>query len=490
MGDARSDYFKTQRVSALRGLLRRIKSLKCMNGSITPAVSIARTVHVQIIYFLEETTVRYPFPIILIGTCLVATSPALFAANWCVNPGGTSGCLASITAAVNAAAAGDTIKVTSGRYQEDVIISKSLSIVGSGPASTLIDATGKSNGIFINGTASAPNPGVSDVTISGFTVANANFEGLLIASATGVTIANNHVTNNNLALSDNQCPGLPSFETNEAEDCGEGIHIMGTDHSFIVSNVVDMNSGGILISDETGPTNNNVISGNLVSQNGYACGITMASHPAASIANPTSGMSFGVFNNTVSSNTSEQNGLLNGGGAGAGVYAAGPGNQAYGNVISHNTLADNGLPGVAMHNHASVPNAPPITFRDNTVIGNYIHDNGADTGDAATAGPTAISIYSVIPITGIVVVNNIISNEQIGISFNSAATGTNAPAQMQTHFNSFNDQTTGISDIGAATVDGTLNWWGCVAGPGQNGCSSVTAGVSYAPWLTGSPKNQ
>ncbi len=86
---------------------------------------------------------------------------------------------------------------------------------------------------------------------------NANFEGILAASATAVTIVANRVTNNNLSLSDATCPGLPAFETNEAGDCGEGIHLIGTDDSAIAQNIIEKNSGGILIPDETGPNRDN-----------------------------------------------------------------------------------------------------------------------------------------------------------------------------------------------------------------------------------------
>lgn len=433
---------------------------------------------------------RHIFDTALIASCLLGLCQTGLSATLCVNPGGTSGCSSTIEAAVAAASAGDTIRVARGVYKEDIVILKSLSLIGDGHDKAVIDATGKANGIFINGTGSSPAAGVADVTISGFTIENANFEGILAASATGVTIVDNRITNNNLSLSANTCPDMPGFETNEAADCGEGIHLMGTDHSLVAKNIVERNSGGILISDETGPNHDNLITGNVVQWNGYACGITMASHAAAALARPTSGMSFGVFHNTVSHNESGFNGLLNGGGAGAGVYAPGPGARAYGNVIIENTLVGNGLPGVAMHNHASVPGAPPITFRDNSIIGNHIRANGADTEDAATAGPTGINIYSVVAITGIVIADNIIEDESIAISFKSAATGTNAAPQLQAHLNSFEPNAIGISDLGAATVDGTLNWWGCPHGPAEHSCATTTTGVLSTPWLTASPDRE
>ncbi len=262
---------------------------------------------------------------------------------------------------------------------------------------------------------------------------------------------------------------------------------MATDHSVVEKNIIEGNSGGILVTDETGPNFNNLITQNVVVSNGEACGITLASHPAAAIAHPMGPLSFGVFNNTVLGNTASYNGLKNGGGAGIGMYAPGPGAQNYGNTAIGNLLVGNGLPGIAMHNHAWPPGAPPVTFRDNSVIGNTLRSNGADSRDAATAGPTGINIYSVFPIAGLVITNNIFEDEAIGISFNAPATWLNAPSQMQAHFNLFEAGTIGISDLGTASIDGSLNWWGCAGGPGQGSCASTTTGVSFNPWLTQSP---
>ncbi len=424
----------------------------------------------------------------LIAASLLALSPSALAATWCVNANGTAGCKSTISAAVGAAAAGDTIYVAKGTYKEGVIITKSLSLQGAGDQTTTIDAKGLSNGIFINGTGASPNAGVANVTIAGFTITGANYEGILAASASGVTIAHNHVTKNNLSLTKTACPGIPDFETNEAMDCGEGIHLMSTDHSVVGGNLVDYNSGGVLVTDETGPNYANLITENVVKYNGEACGITLASHPAATLAHPTGPLSFGVFQNTVLKNESSYNGLNNGGGAGVGMYAAGPGNINYGNVAIGNLLVGNGLPGVAMHNHASVPGAPPVTLRDNSVIDNHFRGNGADTEDAATAGLTGINIYGVLPLTGMVVTGNVMEDESIGISFNSAATAANAPPQLQAHLNQFDPKTIGISVLGKATVDGTLNWWGCPQGPAKANCASTTAGVAFTPWLTSNPE--
>src|SRR2546421_715880 len=87
--------------------------------------------------------------IVLIGS-LALGAPAL-AASRCVTPGGGGGCAATISAAVDAAAPGDTIYVARGTYAEDVVIGKPVSLIGEGRETTIIDATGLANGIQIDG---------------------------------------------------------------------------------------------------------------------------------------------------------------------------------------------------------------------------------------------------------------------------------------------------------------------------------------------------
>jgi parallel beta-helix repeat protein len=355
--------------------------------------------------------------------------------------------------------------------------------VGSSWNPPIIDATGLPNGIFINGMSAAPMAGVADVLISGFKVRNANFEGILVANGTDVTLVDNQVMDNNksLEISNGTCTGIAAFETNEGEDCGEGIHLMGVNHSFVIRNEVMNNSGGILISDETGPNHDNLISGNTVHDNPYDCGITLASHGPATSVIPTAGLPFGVTNNTISDNVSSHNGYeVPGAGAGVGIFAPFPGTTNAGNVVIHNVLRNNGLPGVTMHNHAAAPSpAPPVNMNDNVIVGNRISGNGADTDDAATPGPTGINLYSVAPVWGTIISKNVFDQEAVDVAFKAPS------GQVNAHFNSFDTAGIGVDNLGTGTVNATENWWHCAMGPGTHGCTSVAgAGVAFTPWLT------
>jgi hypothetical protein len=338
---------------------------------------------------------------------------------------------------------------------------------------------GLSNGIYINGFA---KPGLSKVVVAGFTIENANYEGILVTNASFVTISDNEVINNDrsLNISTLKCPGQPAFETNEDFDCGEGIHLIGVDHSTVVNNTSEKNSGGILLSDETSSTHHNLIIGNLFRNNPFDCGITLASHSPAPPPYSTLTSPPGVYSNTIANNESFHNGLqVPGAGAGVGLFAPGPGNKVYANVVINNLLKDNGLPGVALHNHAVAPmDTPAVNLNDNVIAGNRISGNGADTDDAATPGPTGINVFGLAPITGTIISENVIDDEAVDIA-------TNTPAQVNVHLNDLLDGKIGVDNIGAGTVDARENWWGCAGGPGDEGCTTVKgAGVFFTPWLT------
>src|ERR1700724_2346335 len=94
---------------------------------------------------------EYRPALVMAGLSFVLTVAApASGATLCVNTGGTSGCLSTISAAVAAAAPGSTIQVAQGIYKESVVIAKSLSLTGTNGYS-IIDATGLSTGIFVNG---------------------------------------------------------------------------------------------------------------------------------------------------------------------------------------------------------------------------------------------------------------------------------------------------------------------------------------------------
>ncbi len=395
------------------------------------------------------------------------------AAVLCVDPAGRTGCQTTIAAAVAAANSGDIINVAPGTYAETVTIGKQLTLNGASAATTIIDATGLSWGVYVDG---IDNPGLASVLISGLTIQNAKFEGILVANASYVTIADNVVTGNNTGLTTdatgiNSCPGIPAFETNEGDDCGEGIHLEGADHTRVLNNTVRNNAGGILITDDSGANFENVIAGNKVINNVLDCGITLASHVQAAMTG--SATPLGVYHNTISGNVSSGNGTKTGE---VGIFASAPGTANYGNVVINNQLTGNGIPGVAIHGHA-----PGQNLNNNVVVGNQISGNGPDAGDP---GPTGIHVSSVVPITGLVISDNTITGETVSIAI--AAGG-----EVRIQRNSLGGRL-GVDNMGTATVYADSNWWGCNGNPVYGitafaGCSLASGKVIVDNWLPAAP---
>ena len=218
------------------------------------------------------------------GAALLATAisrPAV-AAQICVNPAGSGGCYSTIQSAVNSAKAKDVINVRRGTYKEGVVIGIPLSLIGAGAGQSTIDATNQPNGVLIDG---FDHAGLHNVIVAGFTVENAQFEGILAVSATNVTISNNSVVNNdkspglNFTGAANGCPGQPAYEMDETGDCGGAIHLIGVSDSTVSGNYVSGNADGLLISDETGISKGNLVTQNNFINNPLECGIVLASHP-------------------------------------------------------------------------------------------------------------------------------------------------------------------------------------------------------------------
>jgi parallel beta-helix repeat protein len=417
-------------------------------------------------------------------------SQAAAAKTICVNPAGSNGCFAKIQAAVNAAAANDVINVAPGKYKEDVVIGKPLSLLGAGADRTTINAANLANGILLDG---LNNPGLSNVTVARFRVENALYEGIVVLNTTDATIRDNRIVNNDTVGpvfgSGPACNGQPAYETDESGDCGGGLHLIGASRAVVSGNFISGNADGILISDETAESSGNVIIRNVVIDNPLECGIVLASHPPMGSAPPHFAPHFGVDSNTVSENVVSRNGVKVGG-AGAGLFSdgAGPGRVSM-NVIIRNELTGNGIPGVALHTHAG-PNfgAPPDDMSRNMIIGNFIAGNGADEGDTATPGTAGININSGgggSPVWGTVISQNIIFNEEVDIAVNT-------PAEVDVHLNDLlGGGKIGVANVCAldgvactGTIDATENFWSCHAGPGGKGCSTTSgANIVSTPWL-------
>lgn len=332
----------------------------------------------------------------------------------------------TIAHAVKVAHAGQQIDVERGTYAEKVVIKKRLTLQGL--HSPLINARDRGRGIVIRGARAAGS------VVKGFTVKNAIYEGILVVDTKHVTIAHNVVHHNDRGYNAQPPTGEckyngrpPSSAPINASPldlrsggCGEAIHLASSSDSRVADNVVSDNTGGIYLTDESGPAAHNLITGNRVVDNKTDCGITLASHSTRAVGasgkpRPHAG---GVYDNTITNNVASRNGEKLAG-AGVLIAAAYAGGAAYDNRIVGNTINRNGLPGVSVHGHERREDLNGNVIRNNVIGRNALsgsNSNGPGDGEAGmhhTAGIVVWSAYT--RIAGLVVSGNRISDNHFGI---------------------------------------------------------------------------
>ena len=181
----------------------------------------------------------------------------------------------TIQEAINSADEGDTIFVRSGIYYENLVVNKSVSLVGEDRETTIIDG---------NYTGNAMNVTANNVTIQGFTILThtwasgppwTSIVGIHLNYTRNCIIANNTIT-------DNSATGIYCKGSSNNTICGNiitknelaGVLIgwSGSNNNItnnnITANGYGLESGGIVISSGT----NNVVSGNHIAES-FTAGI-------------------------------------------------------------------------------------------------------------------------------------------------------------------------------------------------------------------------
>ena len=293
-----------------------------------------------------------------------------------------SAAFSSVQAAVNDVAAGSTVFVCAGTYDESVTVTKALTLAGRPGA--VINASGDSYGVGV---------AASYVTVSGLTVENASVggtlaDGIVTAGLVGGTMTPaNHVT---------------IVRDVTKNNTGSGIDLNSTSDSSATGDISEGNAVGINVSDDFHqPATGNAIIGNLEEDNAGGCGIALADHTGQ-----------GISYNRVLFNVSDDNGLGSPTGtaasAGSGVILAGSTGGIFDNTISGNTFDGNGHAGFDVHAHA-----PGMNLTGNVVTGNLIGDNNL-RGSQGDTDSTGVYLGDASPLT-ITVSGNVIHDDHFGV---------------------------------------------------------------------------
>ena len=315
----------------------------------------------------------------------------------------------TINQAVQSAAPGSVIMVEPGTYTGMVTVTKPVTIQsdpanGGGATSTIIDATGQNNGIFINGAAA------TGTVIEGLTIEHANNQAVLVDNANDVTIAKNDIVDNGLQ------PTVGVLEN-------KPITLVGSSYSVVAGNTVTGNQagGGIAIADN-GAVNPGV------AQNGNpAQGVAGFADANLGIANTLSGNGGGsaiavtsynggqgaaynqVIGNTMTNNAS---------GVMVAAEPTSANSSVSGTVISGNTIQQSAMPGVIVQTRGGQSGE---TVTGTIVTGNTLSGNGPLT-EVSLAQPAAIVAVS-SGVADTTITNNTISAEAYGV-WNSGAVNT------------------------------------------------------------------
>ncbi len=213
----------------------------------------------------------------------------------------------TINGAVSAASYGDTVMVQNGIYRENVIVSKSISLLGEDAKNTIIIGTGGGNHALAGITISADN-----VKVSGFTIESLNYTSSNLY-ATGINIQGDHSTITGNIIQNNYLGIFCSIQSfteitgnTISHNFKDGMRFYGGSLNEISDNNISGNAGsGIAIAGYSNTILRNKLENNL---RGIGLGSTYSVLSGNTIeSNLESGIYLAGSENTISSNNLSNN---------------------------------------------------------------------------------------------------------------------------------------------------------------------------------------
>jgi len=266
--------------------------------------------------------------------------------------------------AIDNASSGDTIFVYNGTYYENVIINKSISLVGQDRDGVIINGSGSGDGIYIN-ESSWVNISNLTVTDSGNAVGDG---GIDIYHSRYVNVENVNVSGNGVGIYI-QYSSSGVIHANIIKDSKEkGILMVSadipgyySDNNRIYRNTISNNPGGGI--DIELYSENNFIYDNLCNNNGYDGIYIKGNNNLINNNTYSNNDRYGIYllsdSNNITNNTCNWNGIR-------GIYLEGADyNYIYNNTCCHNQY------GIYINLASSNNNISSNTCNDNTEAGVY-----------------------------------------------------------------------------------------------------------------------
>ena len=254
--------------------------------------------------------------------------------------------------AIDNAIEGDAINVWEGTYFENVIVDKSVSLVGNGSEETTIDGGG--SGTVVRVTADWVN-------MSGFLITGSDKEG----SNSGIRVESNH----------NQL-----FENN-CSDNRYGIQLYYSNNNSITDNTASNNEFGIILEN----SKNNPLTDNTASSNEYGIFLKNSNNNTL-IDNTASSNWYGIYlresdKNTLTNNTANSN-------SGYGIYLR----ESDKNTLIDNTANSHNRYGIYIYN-SSDNNLTNNTASYNSEYGIYLYRSNDNTLRNNTMSHNSYNFY-------------------------------------------------------------------------------------------------
>lgn len=179
---------------------------------------------------------------------------------------------AIIQSAINVAKSGDTVFVSSGTYNETLVVNKTISLVGENASTTIID--GRGLGHVVNVTAQGVN-------LSGFTIRNGRpFSGIYLnVLSNTTTISGNIITNNDEGIQFQNSSNNIVTGNILSNNIDFGVYMAHSRKNLISKNIIASTFAGIRLVESS---SQNIINGNTVTNNTYS-GISLSSSDANDI---------------------------------------------------------------------------------------------------------------------------------------------------------------------------------------------------------------
>ncbi|MGC9308264.1 MAG: NosD domain-containing protein [Thermoplasmatota archaeon] len=306
--------------------------------------------------------------VVVMAICLAAASLTLLMLNNGYGPlgaeaagngtmlyvgGSGPGNYSSIQAAVDAASSGNTIFVHSGIYYENVVIGKTLNLVGEDRDTTIIDGGG--SGDVVNVTADG-------VTITGFTVQNSGpgwpYAGIILAGVQHCRIENNTASSNYAGIHLNVSRNCTIIGNTANNNSWDGIRLTYSQSNTVTNNTVTNNTWyGIYLLSSSG----NTISGTSASNNNF--GILLFLSNNCTVTGTTAyNNNRGIYLFITGGNTIADTTVINND-YGIYIYSTRSWHQSSGNTVT-GTSASNNDYGILLNN-----------TNNNAITDNTIHNN-------------------------------------------------------------------------------------------------------------------